>query len=610
MKRIQPLSALLISQIAAGEVIERPAAALKELLENSLDAGASQIDISLEEGGMRRIEVSDDGHGIHPEDLPLALTAHATSKLTHLEQLSAIGSLGFRGEALASMAAVARVRVTARVATASHAMTLGSQGGVLDDVKPAARTVGCTVVVEDLFEQTPVRRKFLKSSATEFGHCDEQVRRLALAHPEVTWRLSHQGRGLRHWPALNREARVRAIMGNEFMDQALRVDDQAGPLALQGWILRPTASWSQRDSQYLFVNDRFVRDRLLSQAVRQAYQDVLHGQRQAAAVLFLTLDPALVDVNVHPAKTEVRFQEGQAVFRFVLQTLEQTLARTQPGQGACPVTVPTLPAMSSVTEEFFPDRSMTSTIPRTTGEEGRAYRGTSWTSPHRSQQSVLALNSPDPFHEALFGGPAVSVGLAEPEPAESPPLGFAIGQLHGIYVLAQNQEGLVVVDMHAAHERILYERLKQGVAQSQAQQTFLIPVQLELSALEQATWQVHAEHWQALGLDMGCKGNILELRSWPAWLAGTDPQYFLRQILQDLEQTGQSAALLIHRNEWLAQRACRRAVHAGDTLTLPAMNALLRDMEACLRADQCNHGRPTWHQVPLAELDQWFLRGR
>ena len=603
MNRIQPLSALLISQIAAGEVIERPAAALKELIENALDAAAGQIDIVLEEGGIRRLEVSDDGHGIHPDDLLLALTAHATSKLSRPEQLNGIASLGFRGEALASMAAVARVTLTARTADSPHAMRVAASWGRLGELVPAARSPGCTVLVEDLFGETPARRKFLKTAQTELGHCEEQVRRLALAHPEVAWRLTHQGRLWRHWPALSRADRVRAVMGDGFMDQALGVHEQGGPLALQGWILRPTASWTQRDGPYWFVNGRFVRDRLLSQALRQAYQDVLHSQQQAAAVLFLTLDPTEVDVNVHPAKTEVRFREGQAIFRFVLQALGKALAQTRPQPEAASRMEPVWDRTVGRGYEGG-GRAMDS------GRAESAFSARS-SDPSWSQQASLRLAEPDPFHRVLFGTVADEPARAPSAPQPMPPLGYALAQLHGIYILAQNAAGLVVVDMHAAHERVLYERMKRDMAGVAARQALLDPPLMTLSAREQAAWERHGKQIVALGLELVQRGpSTLALCSWPGWLQGVQAVALVRQVLQDMEETGQSGLLEAQRNEWLAARACRSAIHAHDALTLEAMNALLRDMEACERTDQCNHGRPTWRQVSRGELDQWFLRGR
>ncbi len=635
MKRITPLSPLLISQIAAGEVIERPASVLKELVENSLDAGARNIVVLLEEGGVRRIQVEDDGHGIHPDDLSLALQAHATSKLAATDPLNHIMTLGFRGEALASMAAVARVTVTARVAEAAHASTMTVSGGQVEGPRPAARSVGCSVVVEDLFGHTPARRKFLKSTGTEFGHCDELLRRLALAHPEVAFRLSHQGRALRHWPALTLEARVRGILGEEFLNQSLAVEDSAGPLHLSGWILHPTAA--SRAEQYLFVNGRFVRDRLLTQAVRQAYQDVLHGQRQPGGVLFLSLDPARVDVNVHPAKTEVRFEEGQAVFRFVWQALHKTLTRTTPGglgfverhpAGDEEILPPSVKAGSRLTS--FSGRSGELPLPLSRFVALAPMLDKATGSPH--------LGEPDPFHAALYGNPTIPVetppppaqgmvgvprpgeedadlpGVApDPMPPErsSFPLGQALAQLHGVYILAQNAAGLVVVDMHAAHERILYERLKARHATAGGGQAFLDPPHFALSARELAVLESHGDVLTALGLDLALRGpQTVVLRSWPIELSGVDPEPVLRQVWADLEETGQSLAFEARRHEVLASMACHGAVRAHHSLTLPQMNALLRDMERCERADQCNHGRPTWRQIPLSELDQWFLRGR
>ena len=625
MKRIEALSPLLISQIAAGEVIERPASVLKELVENSLDAGARNVVVLLEEGGVRRIQVEDDGHGIHPDDLSLALKAHATSKLAAEDPLNHIVTLGFRGEALASMAAVARVTVTARVAEAPHAATMTVSGGQVEGPRPAARSIGCSVVVEDLFGHTPARRKFLKSTGTEFGHCDELLRRLALAHPEVAFRLSHQGRALRHWPALTLEARVRGILGEEFLNQSLTIEDSAGPLHLSGWILHPTAA--SRAEQYLFVNGRFVRDRLLTQAVRQAYQDVLHGQRQPGGVLFLNVDPARVDVNVHPAKTEVRFEEGQAVFRFVWQALHKALTRTTPGG------LGFVGRRSPVHEDIHSEPVQEGPMSPSRGVSGELpLPPPRFVAPSPLPGKIPAsphLGEPDPFHAALYGnsllpaatlpppaqGPDASPRLGEensrvPEPP-SFPLGQALAQLHGVYILAQNATGLVVVDMHAAHERILYERLKARHEVAGGGQTFLDPPYFTLSARELAVLESYGDVLTALGLDLALRGpQTVVLRSWPMELSGVDPEPVLRQVWADLEETGQSLALEARRHEVLASMACHGAVRAHHPLTLTQMNALLRDMERCERADQCNHGRPTWRQIPLSELDQWFLRGR
>ncbi|NDU85764.1 MAG: DNA mismatch repair endonuclease MutL [Ferrovum sp.] len=601
MSRIRPLDPLLISQIAAGEVIERPASALKELVENALDAGATDIAVTLEDGGMRRIRVEDDGQGIHADDIALALQAHATSKLTSLEQLGCIHSLGFRGEALASMAAIARVTLTARTEEAPHATTVTATGGVLEAPMPAARTVGCSVIVEDLFSQTPARRKFLKSVATEFGHCDELLRRLALAHPHTAFRLTHQGRLLRDWPVVTLEARVRAVLGEEFLQQALAVEEGSPLVSLHGWIRHPTANQG-RENQYFFVNGRFVRDRLLTQAVRQAYQDVLHGQSQAGVVLFLTVDPERVDVNVHPAKTEVRFQESSAIFRFVMQSLHKTLSRTHPAAHLND----SVEGHASMAELERPEI------------------------PVGTRQTALFLEEPDRFHAALFGhstSPEITTaalqhpvevnsvhpGSPQPEAVVSvaPPLGYALAQLHGVYILAQNRQGLIVVDMHAAHERILYERLKIAHDQGLVMQPYLTPPVLTVDSREMAVIEQHGAVLLSLGLELAVRGpHQVALRSWPVLLSGVDPLPVVRQVLRDMDDYGHSGRLEQARNELLATMACHSAVRAQRYLSLMEMNALLRDMESLERADQCNHGRPTWRQIPLAELDQWFLRGR
>ncbi len=589
MSRIQRLDDVLIAQIAAGEVVERPASALKELLENALDAQASDIAVTLEQGGVKRIRVEDNGLGMAAEDLPLALAAHATSKIRSLGDLETVSSLGFRGEALASMAAVAEVTIISRTRDASRAFTIRGQAGRVDAVSPAARDPGTTIVVADLFSETPARRKFLKSEATEYAHCDELMHRLALAYPQVAFPLAHQGRTQRHWPVSSLELRVRSVLGEDFVGAALPLEEQVAGLKVQGWVARPTYSRASRDTQYLFVNGRFVRDKLVAHAIRQAYQDVLHHQRHPAYVLFLDMDPAAVDVNVHPAKTEVRFRDSQAVHRFMFQSLSKALAGTAPGR------------------EAEPAQARTFYAPQT-GWDARP-----------PLQQTLAMREPDAFHAALFGplseprreGPDVAAATA-PQEGEAPPLGYALAQLHGIYILAQNRQGLVLVDMHAAHERILYERLKAALNRQELQsQPLLIPVSLKVERGDVAAAETHAGALARLGLELAVLGpETLAVRALPALLAEEGAEALARNILSELRQYGTTRLLIERQDELLATMACHGAVRANRQLTLPEMNALLRDMERIDRSDQCNHGRPTWRQITLSELDRLFMRGQ
>ncbi len=588
MSRIARLDPVLIAQIAAGEVVERPASALKELLENALDAQASDITIALEQGGIQRIRVDDNGQGIDSEDLPLALSPHATSKIRTLQDLEGVSSLGFRGEALASMAAVSDLAIVSRRREATQAFSIRSRAGHIESVVPAAREAGSTVILSQLFSETPARRKFLKSESTEYGHCDELLRRLALAAPEVAFRLSHNGRAQRHWPASERALRVRAVLGEAFVEASLQLDVQAAGLRLQGWVARPSYSRAARDAQYVYVNGRFVRDKLIAHAIRQAFQDVLHHQRHPAYVLYLELDPAAVDVNVHPAKTEVRFRESQAVHRFVFQAISRLLSDTVPGRNA-PLMAP----------------------------GGAAVAETA----HFPQQQALEIREPDAFHAALFGPLAYSRGVSPPIPdsvpapavdGKPPPLGYALGQLHGIYILAQNAQGLVLVDMHAAHERILYEQLKEASSRQGLQsQPLLLPCSFRVERSDVAAAEAHAEALAAFGLDLAVLGpEMLVVRALPALLATGDAETLARDLLAELRLYGASRLLEERRNALLATWACHGAIRAHRALTLPEMNALLRDMERIDRSDQCNHGRPTWYQMSLGDLDRLFMRGQ
>ncbi len=580
---IKPLPELLISQIAAGEVVERPASVLKELLENSLDAGATRIDVQLEEGGVRLIRVVDDGAGIAPEDLPLALARHATSKIASLDELERVASYGFRGEALASIASVARVTITSRHASQTHAFRLRSEAG---GVEPAALAGGTVIEVADLYFNTPARRKFLKSEATEFAHCDEVLRRMALARPDVAFTLSHNGSAKRRLAGADFPRRAREIIGEDFFPQARPLDASAGPLRLSGLAALPAYSRAGRDEQYFFVNGRFVRDKLLMHAARQAWADILHGARHPAYVLFLELDPAGVDVNVHPAKTEVRFRDARGIHQFVFHVLQRTLATPLSAAAAAPETTP--------------------------GYAPSAFS--------LSRQAGLAVGeaAARPYLEFARTAFAAAEGDVPPAPAAAtgdgaaPLLGYAIAQLHGVYILAQNATGMVLVDMHAAHERILYEKLKNSLdAGPPATQALLVPLLLSAGEAEMATAGEQGEALAALGFAVAAAGpRELAVRSLPALLAGGNAVDLVRSLLGELAEHPASRVIETRRNELLATMACHGAVRAHRLLSLPEMNALLRQMEETERADQCNHGRPTWVQLSMAELDKLFLRGR
>ena len=577
---IKPLPDLLISQIAAGEVVERPASVLKELLENSLDAGATKIDVQLEEGGVRLIRVADDGAGIAPEDLPLALARHATSKIASLYDLERVASFGFRGEALASIASVARVTLTSRGRSSAHAYRIRDN----QSAEPAALAAGTVVEVADLYYATPARRKFLKSESTEFAHCDEVLRRMALARPDVAFTLSHNGAAKRRLAGADFARRARELLGEDFFPQARGLDEAAGPLRLSGLAALPAYSRAGRDEQYFFVNGRFVRDKLLAHAARQAWADILHGARHPAYVLFLELDPAGVDVNVHPAKTEVRFRDAQGIHRFVFHALERTLAAPLAAAQAAPS------AMAQATYATYPT----------------------------ARQAALGVGEPAvrgylEFARAAFAEGGIAVPPAPtPGTDDGPLLGYAVAQLHGIYVLAQNAAGLVLVDMHAAHERILYEKLKAALdAGPPPTQALLVPLLINAAAAELATVEEQKDTLAALGFEIAAAGpREIALRRLPALLAGGNVNELVRSLLRELAEHPASRVVEAQRNELLATMACHGAVRAHRALTLPEMNALLRQMEETERADQCNHGRPTWVQLSMAEIDRLFMRGR
>ena len=578
MSRIHALPDLLISQIAAGEVVERPASVLKELIENSLDAGATKIDVQLEEGGVKLIRVADDGCGIEPDDLPLAFARHATSKIATLNDLEQVASYGFRGEALASIASVAKVSITSRRAESAHAWKLDTEAlKNATEAKPAALGGGTVVMVADLYFNTPARRKFLKSVATEFAHCDDVLVRMAQARPDVAFTLAHNDQVRRRLASADFAKRTRELMGESFIAHARPVEALAGPLRLAGFAALPAYAKSTRAEQVCFVNGRFVRDKLLAHAARAAYADVLHGAHHPAWVLFLELDPAAVDVNVHPAKTEVRFRDGQGVHQFVFHALQRALAEP-------------LAAAKQESTAFSSGFAAPTYAPQQLSI--------------REPEAAAYLDfARQAFTDAIPPAPTVS--------AADHPLGYALAQLHGIYILAQNAKGLVLVDMHAAHERILYEKLKTSADARPATQALLVPVLFSASTGELACVEDHAETLAQLGFAVAPAGpQQLAVRAVPALLAGGDIPALIKALLAELAEQPASRVLEQRRNEILATMACHGAVRANRSLTIPEMNALLREMEATERADQCNHGRPTWIQFWLADLDRLFMRGK
>ena len=598
--RILPLPDLLISQIAAGEVVERPASVLKELLENSLDAGARQIDVQLAGGGVKLIRVADDGGGIPQEELALALARHATSKIASLEDLEHVASFGFRGEALASITSVARVTLTSRSNGSAHASRIGNEL----KLTPAALAAGTVIEVADLYYNTPARRKFLKSEATEFAHCEDALWRMALARPDVGFSLAHNGSVKLRLAATDLPRRIRELLGAEFFAQGRPVEIAAGDLRLPGLAALPAYSRATRDEQFFFVNGRFVRDKLLTHATRQAYDDILHGSRHPAYVLFLELPPYGVDVNVHPAKTEVRFRDSRSVHQFVFHALQRVLAaplaQLDPGEP------------HNTTEGA--SRNATSYTQPAWRPQYQAPLGVSETRTNAYFDFVAGgMHAPsDEAGRDAFTTPGTHATHAALSPAEDAPLGYALAQLHGIYILAQNAAGLILVDMHAAHERILYEKLKNTLAEdAPPNQPLLIPAVFSASAREMAVVEEQAAALAALGFELAPAGpHQLTLRSAPALLSSAPLIDLVRALLADLQEFPASRVIETRRNELLATMACHGAVRARRMLTLPEMNALLREMEATERADQCNHGRPTWTQLSLAELDKLFMRGK
>ena len=608
---IRELPDELISQIAAGEVVERPASVVRELVDNALDAGAAQVVVRLIEGGVRLISVEDDGIGLQTADMPLALRRHATSKISNLHDLESVVTMGFRGEALAAIAAVSELSLTSRTTEQDHAMHLDARSG---ELRPAARSVGTTVEVKELFFSTPARRKFLKSTATELAHCLESLRRHALARPDVGFALWHDGKLVVQWRAQSHDnaldARLADVLGEEFVQTSVAVDHVHAGLRVLGRAGLPDAARSRADHQFAYVNGRYVRDRVLGHAARSAYEDVLHGQRQPVYALYVDIDPARVDVNVHPTKIEVRFRDSREAHQAVQHALTQALSVSRAGQ-----------AMSTSSALA----SHTGSIPGPHGEHAQAISALqnfgSQTATTTFSQSALPWSPPQAGHVVndlaqLWQPTALHTQSPSAEFTPLPegewPLGKALAQLQGVYILAENAQGLVVVDMHAAHERIVYERLKTQLAQHQLQsQALLIPASFAATPQEMATVESHAATLAALGLEIEALGaQSLVVRQVPATLAQGDAVALARNVLGELAQHDAHDVLQRAKDDVLAAMACHGAVRANRMLTLQEMNALLRQMEVTERADQCNHGRPTWRQLGMRDLDSLFLRGR
>nr|WP_248089437.1 DNA mismatch repair endonuclease MutL [Pseudomonas fluorescens] len=628
--RIELLSPRLANQIAAGEVVERPASVIKELLENSIDSGARRIDIDVEQGGVKLLRVRDDGSGISSDDLPLALARHATSKIRDLEDLERVMSLGFRGEALASISSVARLTLTSRTRDAEQAWQVETEGrDMAPRVQPAAHPVGTSVEVRDLFFNTPARRKFLKAEKTEFDHLQEVIKRLALARFDVAFHLRHNGKTILSLHEANDDAararRVAAVCGSGFLEQALPIEIERNGLRLWGWVGLPTFSRSQADLQYFFVNGRAVRDKLVAHAVRQAYRDVLFNGRHPTFVLFFEVDPSVVDVNVHPTKHEVRFRDGRMVHDFLYGTLHRALGDVRPDdQLSAPIVTAVVRPSGPEAGEFGPQGEMslaanllqsTPSQPAYTAPNSGAGAGYQYQYTPRPQSTVPVAEARAAYREFFAPLPGAEPGAAPSLPeggGDIPPLGYALAQLKGIYILAENAHGLVLVDMHAAHERIMYERLKIAMAsEGLSGQPLLVPESLAVSQREADCAEEHHSVFQKLGFELQRLGpETLAIRQIPALLKQAEANRLVADVLADLMEYGTSDRIQAHINELLGTMACHGAIRANRRLALPEMNGLLRDMENTERSGQCNHGRPTWTQMGLDDLDKLFLRGR
>ena len=603
-RAIRELPDELISQIAAGEVVERPASVVRELVDNALDAGASEVTVKLMGGGVRSIVVEDNGFGIAAAEMPLALRRHATSKISSLGDLENVATMGFRGEALAAISSVAEVSISSRTPEAAHAQRLDARSG---ELLPAARGVGTTVEVRELFFSTPARRKFLKTESTELAHCVEAVRRHALTRPDVAFAVWHEGRLVQQWRRASAQQRLLDVLGVDFDQQSRALALDLGVLRVTGRAGTPESARTRADQQYVYVNGRFVRDKLIAHGVRSAYEDVLHGGRQPAYVLFIDIAPERVDVNVHPTKIEVRFRESREVHQAVRRAVEAGLAIPRAGSGG---------VAPAAADGVLMQRKNSEAL-RASGPATPAAFGAFGSYAARAAQGQLGLQQAAVLYAKEPPVPW-SVPTLAPAPAPVPedstpwPLGKAVAQIAGIYLLAENAQGLVIVDMHAAHERVVYERLKTSLRDTAIEtQPLLIPATFAATAFEVAAAEAHSDTLRTLGLDVSpLSPGVLAVRSQPAALAGGDVVELTRSVLAELSQWGASRAIQRAQDEILSTMACHGAVRANRQLTLDEMNALLRDMERTDRADQCNHGRPTWRQVTLRELDGMFWRGR
>ncbi|CAD5263398.1 methyl-directed mismatch repair protein [Halomonas sp. 59] len=629
--RIQVLDPRLANQIAAGEVVERPSSVTKELIENAIDAGSQRIEVEIEQGGARLIKVRDDGIGIGEEDLPLALARHATSKIGSLEDLEGVSSLGFRGEALASISSVSRLELISNAEDdPRHGWRVVAEGrGMEARVTPAPHPRGTSVGVRDLFFNTPARRKFLRTEKTEFAHVEEAFRRQALSRYDIAWVLRHNQKVIHQLPAGHsaaaRERRIASLLGKNFIEHARYIEREAGGIRLSGWVGLPTHSRSQADQQYFFVNGRVVRDRLVAHAVRQAYRDVLFNGRHPVFVLYLELDPDVVDVNVHPTKHEVRFRDGRMVHDFLYSSLHHSLASAKPAESAeehdAEVADTSGASPQGEASEMGAEQprwqqqgiALTHSPDRHPGAERVRRFMQGYQALHPNHEETLLTPQPSPPSERGSEVREAPLAMPDNDPTAPPPLGFALGQLHGIYILAQNAEGLVLVDMHAAHERIVYERMKTQLAAAKGldAQPLLVPVSIAASRAEVATAESEQEAIAKLGIELDIAGpETLLVRQLPALLAQADPEALVRQMLEELARYGRTHQVEARVHELLSTMACHGSVRANRRLTIDEMNALLRDMERTERSDQCNHGRPTWTQMGLKALDRLFLRGQ
>jgi DNA mismatch repair protein MutL len=602
MPNIKPLSDILISQIAAGEVVERPSSALKELIENSIDSGAEEINISIVEGGIREIRVSDNGPGIPLNEIKLALSRHATSKISELTDLESIHSLGFRGEALASIASVSQLNLSSKHSSDDHAWEISANGGRVSEPKPSALAIGSVVTVSNLYFNTPARKKFLRSPNTEYGHCDEVYKQAALANPTIRFSITHNGKPRRRAQADVIGMRIQETLGSELTDTSIWINEGSEALSIKGFIQQPAYDSKNKDTQYLFINGRFVRDRVISHAIRQAFNDVLHHGKSISYVLFVQIDPSLVDVNVHPRKTEVRFRESQAMHQFVFHAIEKKLSSGE--------WLPHQNIHSFFTDNAAPGGSQHSFSQTNLRLSDRYTQGPA-SGFIGSELTLGGIKGPDAPKQ--HDPKDISNWSQSDENIENKyPLGFALAQLSGVYILAQNQDGLIIVDMHAAHERIVYEHLKTALELKQIpKQSLLIPINVTVSLGQMAALHENEVLLNTLGFEFSTSGpESVAIRSIPSFLEQGQVSELMLSVIKDIVDYGGSRVLEEHRNEILSTLACHSAVRANRKLTTEEMNHLLRDMEQTERSDQCNHGRPTWFQISLSELDHRFMRGQ